>query len=935
MLLLLLAACNGNIFRPDGCCFETGFSRFDSGGVDSGLSGVTVDADGMGVLVSCSVRSGNMHVGAFAEGVVRVLYDVGGERDSWAVLPPTEAPDAPSIVVYADVVVLRTATMSVVVEPGSCRVTVEGPDGQALIEEPADGGYTAYDTLTRSLAEGEHIYGLGERTGSLDRVGGRYTCWNTDAFEAEHGGWGPAADPLYQCIPYYVTLRDGTATGVLTDVTWASDWDVGATEASAFTVTVEEGPFAQYLVAGPTFADVARRYTTLTGRAPLPPRWSLGFHQSRWGWSPDTEVTDVVDGFRARDLPLDAVWLDIQHMDGFRSFTWDPDTFPDPAGLVEALAADGVRAVSIVDPAIKVDPGWAVYDDGLAAGHFLGTDGEAWVGEVWPGDAVFPDFTDPAARAWWGDLVATDLGYGIAGFWLDMNEPSEFTLGTVPDTLDADGEGVATTMAEAHNVYALTEAKATYAGMLAAAPDQRPFLLTRAGYAGIQRYAAAWTGDAPSTWDSLAGTLPMLLGMSVSGEAWVGSDVGGYSGGASGELYARWMQLGAMSPFFRAHLVEGAADQYPWSFGTEVEDISRSVLALRSSLLPYLYSLAWTANQEGTPPLTPLVWTFPEDGTAATVGDQALVGPWLLVAPIVVEGATTRDVYLPEGRWFELETGTIHDGPATLALTDLPLAALPIFVKEGAILPRGPVMAWGEAAPLDPLTLEVWPAEVETAFTVYEDAGDGFDYADGAYTATTWTLQGSATGATLVATREGTFVPPERTVRVRVRRVDTAPTAVRKDGAAVSSVASEAALAAVDEGWWWDSNDLSLWVVFPDEGAVSLAMTYDPAIVDPAPAVAMPFRVALPEGTPTDTPICLATSADGWASHTPLTRDGDEAHGTIQVPRGEYVYYKYTRGGWDTVEKWPDCVEASNRYERGRATPEKADTVYGWGDWCE
>ncbi|MDP2317057.1 MAG: glycoside hydrolase family 31 protein [Pseudomonadota bacterium] len=928
MFLLLLSACGGGVFR-DECCFETGGFRGDSGGGSTILDDVSIDDDGMGFSVYCP--AGSMRVEAFAEGVIRLSYGGSGTRESWAVGEPIPPTEAPSIITYSDVVVMRTSTMGLIVEPDTCRITVEDANGETLLEEPAGGGYTGGDTLTRLLADDEHIYGLGERTGALDRVGRSLTCWNTDAYDAAEGGWGPTADPLYQCIPFYVSKRGSGAMGVFTDNTRLSTWDIGAADPDLYTMTVASGPILQYLVAGPTFADVMGRYTTLTGRAPLPPRWSLGFHQSRWGWSPDTAVTDVVDGFRSRDLPLDAVWLDIQHMDGFRSWTWDPTAFPDPAGLVDTLAADGVRAVSIVDPGIKVDPGWSIYDEGLAEGYFLELSGEPWVGEVWPGDSVFPDFTDSDVRAWWGGLAATDLGYGIAGFWLDMNEPSEFTEGTVPDSVAANGERVTTSMAEVHNVYALTEAQATYAGMLAAAPDQRPFLLTRAGYAGIQRYAAAWTGDAPSTWDSLAGTLPMLLGMGLSGEAWVGSDVGGYSGGASGELYARWMQVGALSPFFRAHLVEGVADQYPWSFGTEVEDISRSALELRSSLLPYFYSLAWTASQSGVPPLTPLVWEWPGDDAVANLGDEALLGPWLLVAPILTEGASSREVYLPEGRWFAFETGVIYDGPTTVTLTALPLAALPLFVREGAIVPRGPVMAWGDAAPLDPLTLEVWPAAEASTFTVYEDAGDGFAYEDGAYAATTWTLEGTATGATLSSEREGTYVPPDRTVRVRVRRVDVAPTAVTLDGTALTE--ADGAL-PTGTGWWWDAADLSLWVVFPDAGTASLELAYDPTIADPAPPVAMPFRVTLPAGTPTDAPITIASAADGWASHTPLTRAGDVAYGTIEVPRGEYLYYKYTRGSWDTVEKWPDCAEASNRYELGRATPVKADTVYGWADGC-
>lgn len=926
MLLLLLAACDGGLVATPGAFFG------DTGG--SGDSGAEIVDLERGFALYCRGRL--LQVEALSDGVVRLRYGDEPERPSWAVVDDTPVGDPPSVVVYSDVVALRTAALTVLVDPVSCALTVEEPDRAVLLEAGSGAGFSGDATgrtLTRALDPGERIYGLGERTGALDRVGGTYTCWNTDAYEDAHGGWGPTADPLYQCIPFYVSLRSGRATGVFTDVTWRSETDVGAADPNTLSFTTEPGDtLDQYVIAGPSFGEVLDRYTALTGRPALPPRWALGFHQSRWGWADEGVVRDVVDGFRARDLPLDAVWLDIQHMDGFRSYTWDPVNFPDPGGLVADLAADGVRAVAIVDPALKVDPDWDVYAEGVADGHFL-MDGDApWVGEVWPGDSVFPDFSRPETRAWWGGLAEADLGHGLAGLWLDMNEPAEFSLGTVPDSLPADGDGVATTMAEVHNVYALLEAQATWEGWRALAPEDRPFLITRAGYAGIQRYAGAWTGDAPSTWDSLATTLPMLLGMGTSGEPLVGSDVGGYSGGATAELYARWMQVGVFSPFFRAHLVQGAADQYPWSFGQEVLDITRGALELRASLVPYLYSLAWEAHLTGAPILRPLVWAYPDDADAAAIGDQALLGDALLVAPVLAEGATSRSVYLPEGRWYEFTTGVAFDGPTTLTRADLPLAALPIFVREGAIVPRGPVDGGAAAAP-DPLTLELWPAEGATTFTLHED--DGLTYG-GASAATTYTLVGDDGGASLSAARAGGYDPGARTLHVRIRRVDHAPTAVTLDGAALTELdAPRDVASARTTGWWWDPVDLSLWVVLPDAASFSLSFRYDPSLSALAPPVAMPFRVTLPADTPTDTPISIASSADGWASHTPLERlSATEAYGTIEVPRGEYVYYKYTRGDWDTVEKWPGCEEASNRYELGRAQ-EKADTVYAWRDACE
>lgn len=927
MLLLLLAACDGG----EGRVGVTEPSFGETGLTDDPADRITITTRGF----TAACDDVTLTVDALSEGLVRLRYGEAPARASWAVVDDTPVGDAPSVVAYSDVVALTTAALVVLVDPVTCRVTVEDPDRSVLLEDGPDGGFedgASGRALTRVLADNERIYGLGERTGGVNRVGRAYACWNTDAYEADRGGWGPEADPLYQCIPFYVSLREGLATGVFTDVPWRSTFDVGATDADALVFATEPGDtLDQYVIAGPTFAEVLDRYTALTGRPALPPRWALGFHQSRWGWEDEDIVRGVVDGFAARALPLDALWLDIQHMDGFRSYTWEPATFPDPAGLVADLAADGVRAVAIVDPALKVDPAWAVYAEGLAGGHYLMDGGAPWMGTVWPGDAVFPDFSRPETRAWWGGLAETDLGHGIAGLWLDMNEPAEFSLGTVPDALPADGDGVPTTMAEVHNVYALLEAQATWEGWRAIAPDERPFLLTRAGYAGIQRYAGAWTGDAPSTFDSLAVTLPMLLGMGVSGEPLVGSDVGGYSGGASGTLYARWMQLGVFSPFFRAHLVSGAADQYPWSFGQEVLDVSRELLRLRASLVPYLYALAWEVHRTGAPPLRPLVWAFPDDAVAAATSDQALLGDALLVAPILAEGATTRAVYLPGGRWFDFYTGVAFDGPTTVTREELPLAAFPIFVREGAIVPRGPVGAPAAALP-DPLTLEVWPGPSTTTFTLHED--DGLTYG-GPSAATTYTLLGDDGGATLTAARSGSWDPGARTLQVRVRRVDHAPTAVTLDGASLPALAiPDDVQTASTTGWWWDPVDLSLWVVFPDGAVFTLALAYDPSLTALAPPVAMPFRVAVPEGTPTDTPIAIASSADGWATHTPLAWvSATEAYGTIEVPRGEFVYYKYTRGGWDTVEKWPGCEEATNRYELGRAR-EKVDTVYGWRDGC-
>ncbi|APR78667.1 Alpha-glucosidase [Minicystis rosea] len=903
---------------------------------------VPVGQDHRSIDVACG--SAGLHVAVVESGVVRLRYRGStppSGRASYAVIDQN-ADVLPAIGSTKDTVLVCTDDVLVEVTRADCRVRATDRDGAVLLEDPEGGGYHEGQGLgrgvTRAAAEGEHFYGFGEKTGPLDKRGRTLTFWNTDAYQSAFGGYPPDADPLYQSIPFFIGLRGATAYGVFLDDTHRLRFDMAATDAQRYTLETAGDEVDQYLFVGPAMRDVIARYTALTGRMALPPRWSLGYHQSRWGYSPDTEVLAVATELRNRRLPADGMWLDIQHMDGFRSFTWDPAAFPDPSGLVVSLSALGMHTVAIVDPGIKVDPQYDVYAEGLAQDFFLKRAGAPYVGEVWPGPATFPDFTSPDVRAWWGELVKRDLDEGVSGLWIDMNEPSNFvsgTDGTVPNDAVCAGDGTPGTMADLHNVYGLNEARATYEGMRAAVPERRPFVLTRAGYAGVQRYAAVWTGDAPSTWPTLRGTLPMLLGMGLSGLPFVGSDVGGYSGGASAELFARWMQVGSFSPFFRGHVTSGVAGQEPWKFGTEVEDISRNVMLDRYRLMPYLYSLFWEATQTGAPVLRPLVHEFQADPGSATVDDEAMLGPYLLLSPVLEQGATTKTVYLPPGRWFEARSGAVHEGPGTFAVS-LTQGALPTYVREGAIVPRVDPVAWVDEKPSQNLYLDVYPADTETQLTLYEDDGSSFAYAQGQSAKVTYSLQRLAGGARLEATpREGEYVSPPRALSVRVRRVDHEVSGVKLSGAPLAAFTSEESLRAAGKGYFYDARDLSLLVVIPDQAGFVLTMDYDPSLGDPAPPVLMRFRVTVPPGTPTSAPIHIATSANGW---TQQALDWDpgmtSASGLVPVPRGDWVFYKYTRGGWPTVEKWPGCVEATNRYELGAAHPDKEDTVFGWADWC-
>lgn len=879
----------------------------------------------------------DVHVWAFADGLVRLRYVASGttpNERSFARAVPLDALAPASLTIAHDDAHAYLCTpewrLSIALEGGRARLV--DASGHVLVDDLAEEEPSPARVMRASPSD-ELVIGLGEKTGPLDRRGRRFVMRNTDAYETRFGGYGPDADPLYLSIPFYLALRGDVAHGVLTDVAYRLDFDVAATHPERLTVESAGPELDQWIVLGPHPREILRRYSSLTGRSSQPPRWALGFHQSRWGYQDAARIERLADDFRTRGVPADALWLDIQHMEGFRTFTFDPERFADPEALASYLEDRDLRMIVIADPGLKVDESWPIYHRVIAEDLALtSADGTVHVDNAWPGRSVFPDFSLPAARDFWADEVAGLAARGVDGIWLDVNEPTTFPESggetTVPDALVVDGDGLPTTMAELHNVYASLQARATHEGLRRARPDQRPFVLSRAGFAGIQRWAAVWTGDAPSTWWSLDQVLPMLLGMSVSGVPFVGSDVGGYSGNASPELYARWIELGAWSPFFRGHVTNGVPDQEPWSFGIEVGDIARETIRERYAMLPYLESLFDEHVRTGLPVLRPFALELFEEVALRDVGDQAMLGPFVMIAPVTVEGAATRRVRIPSGRWFERTSGAIVEGPATIDVA-LTLAANPTFVREGAILPVGVGDVQSASDTFDALRLELYPAERPSSFVLYEDAGDG----DG-FSRTAIGLRRTETGAQVTfAPREGTYVDA-RPVELRVWRVDGEASAVRVGGRALDRVESVVALDAVTEGWAHDRDERTLRVKLarlPSDVAVEL--DYDPTITELAPPVLVELEVTLPAGTP-EGPISVASDATGW-THQPLTRVSPTlARGTLTVPRGTWFFYKYARGGWETVEKWPGCAEASNRYGFGRVGVRR-DTVFEWRDVCE
>lgn len=615
----------------------------------------------------------------------------------------------------------------------------DAPAGGSAGDAPV-GGETAGDASVGGAARwvqrsevpaDARFFGLGGRSAGPRLRDGSYRLWNTDP----KGSFGPGDDPLYITMPVQFVVSDAGTHLAFHDNSWDGRVTLAEGEEGAGSghdrpgtseVRMGGGPLRCWVVVG-TPARVLHGWAALTGAPALPPDWALGPQHARWGFGSEREVRRVVAGYRERGLPLSAVHLDIDHYDGHRVFTVDRERFPDLPGLAKELREQGVRLVTIVDPAVKAEPGNAVYDSGRAAGVFVrDARGEEVRGVVWPGECAYPDFTDPAVREWWGELYEERLRQGFAGVWHDMNEPVSFApFGdmTLPRSARHALDGRGGDHREAHNVYGLAMARAGYEGLRRLRPDERPFLFSRSGWAGMQRYGGTWSGDVATGWPGLRASLALVLGLGLCGVPYSGPDVGGFDGSPTPELFLRWYQLGAWLPLFRTHAAIGAGRREPWEFGPEVLEHARAALAERERLRPYFTTLARLARMTGAPYVRPLWWGTPEDRVLRDCEDAFLLGDALLVAPVLTAGADRRAVRLPRGRWYDTATGRAYEGPGQVLL-DAPLSRVPVLARAGAVLAvRGED---GEPA------LEVWaPAAGRTGGgLVVRDTGDGWETAE-------------------------------------------------------------------------------------------------------------------------------------------------------------------------------------------------------------
>lgn len=562
------------------------------------------------------------------------------------------------------------------------------------------------------------LYGTGEVWGPLRRNGDKNIFWNRDngAYGAHEGKM------LYQTHPWILGLRkDGSAFGIIFDNTWRSEL-----QCDSLVTYYSDGPACRVVVIQKENpAEVLKALASLSGTMELPPLWALGYQQCRFSYYPDTRVKEVADEFRNRNIPCDVIWMDIHYMDGYRIFTFDPERFPDPAGLNDYLHQKNFKSVYMIDPGAKVDSTYFVDVQGLENDYFVhDASGKPFSGNMWPGDTHWPDFSMPEVRNWWAGLYKDFMAQGVDGVWNDVNEPAVFGGGdemTMPDdNIHRGGDGrTAGTHVRYHNMYGYDMVRATRQGMLQANPDKRPFVLSRAGMLGQQRYAATWTGDNSSTVEHMKGSIAMTLNMGLSGQAFNGPDIGGFLENTTPDLLADWTSQGVYFPFVRNHSCEGTIDQEPWAFGPEVEAICREAINRRYMFLPYIYTLFREASVSGLPVMRPAFWADFKDLSLRSEQHVFLLGGDLMIVPRFAEKTSAR----PEGDWKPVPFDAEDDGRQAL-----------VYLRDGAIVPMGKVIQNTEEYTTDTLTLLVNLDENgQASGMLYVDAGDGFGYKKGEY----------------------------------------------------------------------------------------------------------------------------------------------------------------------------------------------------------
>ena len=611
--------------------------------------------------------------------------------------------------------------------------------------------------MSKVSHDGESYYGLGDKPSNLNLKGRRFENWVTDSY-----AYGKDSDPIYKAIPFYTGIHHKKAYGIFFDNTFRSFFDFAQERRNVTSFWAQGGEMNYYFIYGPKMEDVVANYTDLTGKPhQMPPLWTLGFHQCKWSYYPEKKVKEITSKFRELKIPCDAIYLDIDYMEGFRCFTWSEEYFPDPKRMVKELAEQGFKTVAIIDPGIKIDNDYSVFKEGLEKDYFCKrADGPYMKGKVWPGECYFPDYTKREVREWWSGLFKELIeDIGVKGVWNDMNEPAvmEVPNKTFPNDVRHDYDGNPCSHRKAHNIYGMQMARATYHGLKKFSYPKRPFVITRAAYSGTQRYTSTWTGDNVATWEHLNIANIQAQRMAMSGYSFVGSDIGGFAEQPQGELFARWIQLGIFHPFCRVHSSGDHGDQEPWSFDSEVTNIVRKFIEIRYQLLPYLYTAFWAYIKDGIPILKSLVLYDQDDVHTHYRTDEFMFGEKILVCPVIEPNAKGRRMYFPVGNWYNFWNNEVVEGGKE-TWVDADIDSMPIFVKEGAIIPKYPIQQYVGEKKIEYVTLDVFYKEGKEVSKFYDDAHDGYDYTKGRYSLRTFKLTGKPKQLIIQQHKEGKFI---------------------------------------------------------------------------------------------------------------------------------------------------------------------------------
>lgn len=626
--------------------------------------------------------------------------------------------------------VLTTDSLNISIQKNPLRISISNKKGEELCSDDSTLGISWFGNQVscyKKLHVDEKFIGLGEKTGDINRRGQYYEHWNSDK-----PGYGLDADPIYSTVPFFVGIHDEICYGIFFDNTNRSYFNFGGgADENVFHFGANDGEMNYYFFGGSTVGQIVKDYTELTGRTPMPPLWSLGFQQSRWGYDSPEQILNIAKTFREKKLPADVMVCDINYMDHYKIFTWS-DKFPNVKGFVDQMKQIDFDLVTIIDPGIKIEKGYKSYDEGVKNNYFAKyPTGDLYIGSVWPGRCHFPDFTKPDVRKWWGNSFKdSHVDNGIRGFWNDMNEPAAWGR-EFPNLIEFGDGKDKQTLFTVKNAYGSLMARSTYEGTKKLMNGQRPFVLTRAAYAGVQKYSAQWTGDNASTDDHMLLGIRLLNSMGLSGIPYVGMDVGGFIGNPSADLFTRWMSLGVYSPLFRNHTCINFNFREPWLFGETTTEQIRKILEQRYQLLPHLYSAFYQAHSTGMPinRMLPISYTFDENVYNKSFENEFMFGDNMLVCPV----ASTQNmisVYLPgdENWWYRFNNDNEYYEGGNSYNVNAPLSDLPVFVKAGSVIPMQSIIQNTKEPGDGTLYLHVWKGDSGSEYIYYEDDGETYQY---------------------------------------------------------------------------------------------------------------------------------------------------------------------------------------------------------------